>query len=200
MTEQDYDKRFTVGNIENPEKIISDFWNTINGSKVNVNLLVDDDVYETNFEGNSIIVINVPQASYKNRPVYINGNLLKGTFKRNHEGDYHCTEEEVKSMLRDSNDTGNDGGLVDGYTMDDIDKNTLAAYRIEYVRNNPEHVWNSIDDKSFLRNIGGYTVERETGKEGLTVAGLLMFGKGLSIRERFDNIRMDYIDETDLEA
>ena len=200
VTEQDYDKRFTVGNIENPEKIISDFWNTINGSKVNVNLLVDDDVYETNFEGNSIIVINVPQASYKNRPVYINGNLLKGTFKRNHEGDYHCTEEEVKSMLRDSNDTGNDGGLVDGYTMDDIDKNTLAAYRIEYVRNNPEHVWNSIDDKSFLRNIGGYTVERETGKEGLTVAGLLMFGKGLSIRERFDNIRMDYIDETDLEA
>ena len=165
-----------------------------------MNLLVDDDVYETNFEGNSIIVINVPQASYKNRPVYINGNLLKGTFKRNHEGDYHCTEEEVKSMLRDSNDTGNDGGLVDGYTMDDIDKNTLAAYRIEYVRNNPEHVWNSIDDKSFLRNIGGYTVERETGKEGLTVAGLLMFGKGLSIRERFDNIRMDYIDETDLEA
>ena len=200
VTEQEYDKRFTVGNIENPEKIISDFWNTINGSKVNVNLLVDDDVYETNFEGNSIIVINVPQASYKNRPVYINGNLLKGTFKRNHEGDYHCTEEEVKSMLRDSNVTGNDGGLVDGYTMDDIDKNTLAAYRIVYVRNNPEHVWNRIDDKSFLRNIGGYTVERETGKEGLTVAGLLMFGKGLSIRERFDNIRMDYIDETDLEA
>lgn len=25
-----------------------------------------------------------------------------------------------------------------------------------------------------------------------------MFGKGLSIRERFDNIRMDYIDESNL--
>ena len=30
------------------------------------------------------------------------------------------------------------------------------------------------------------------------MAGLLMFGKGLSIRERFDNIRMDYIDKTHL--
>lgn len=39
---------------------------------------------------------------------------------------------------------------------------------------------------------------RNTGREGLITAGLLMFGKGLSIRERFDNIRMDYIDESNL--
>lgn len=198
ISEQEFSKRFTVGHIHNPEKIISDFWNTINSSKVNVNLLRDKDVYKTMYEGKTIIVINVPQANYKCKPVYINENLLKGSFKRNHEGDYHCTEEEVKAMLRDSNDSGNDGSLVDGYTMDDVDKDTLNAYRIEYAHHNPEHVWNNIDDKSFLRNIGGYTVERETGREGLTVAGLLMFGKGLSIRERFDNIRMDYIDETNL--
>ena len=198
MSEEEFAKRFTVGGVENPERIISDFWNTINSEKVNVNLLVDDDVYQIEYDGKIIIVINVPQASYKSKPVYINGNLLKGAYKRNHEGDYHCTEEEVKAMLRDSNDSGNDGGLVDGYTMGDVDEDTLNAYRIEYSRNNPDHVWNNIDDKDFLRNIGGYTVERETGKEGLTIAGLLMFGKGLSIRERFDNIRMDYIDETNL--
>ena len=198
MSEEEFANRFTVGGVENPERIISDFWNTINSEKVNVNLLVDDDVYQVEYDGKIIIVINVPQASYKSKPVYINGNLLKGSYKRNHEGDYHCTEEEVKAMLRDSNDSGNDGGLVDGYTMEDVDEDTLNAYRIEYSRNNPDHVWNNIDDKDFLRNIGGYTVERETGKEGLTIAGLLMFGKGLSIRERFDNIRMDYIDETNL--
>ena len=37
-------------------------------------------------------------------------------------------------------------------------------------------------------------MERNSGNEGLTLAGLLMFGKGLSIRERFSNFRMDYID------
>jgi len=41
---------------------------------------------------------------------------------------------------------------------------------------------------------GGRTQIQLTGKKGLTMAGLLMFGKGLSIRERFDNFRMDYID------
>ena len=62
----------------------------------------------------------------------------------------------------------------------------------------PEHVWNGIDDKEFLRNLGGYAVDRATKREGLTAAGLLMFGKGLSVRERFDNIRMDYLDQTNL--
>ena len=32
----------------------------------------------------------------------------------------------------------------------------------------------------------------------LTMAGLLMFGKGLPVRERFDNLRMDYIDKSHL--
>jgi len=34
--------------------------------------------------------------------------------------------------------------------------------------------------------------------EGLTMAGLLMFGKGLPVRERFDNLRLDYIDKSNL--
>ena len=44
----------------------------------------------------------------------------------------------------------------------------------------------------------GYAIDRATGKGWLTVAGLLMFGKGLAVRERFGNIRMDYIDESNL--
>lgn len=140
----------------------------------------------------------MPQADYKHKPVYINENPMKGSYKRNHEGDYHCTEEEIKAMLRDASDSGIDGGLLDGFTMDDIDTNALKAYRIEYEHHNPDHVWNSVPDKEFLRNLGGYTVDRATKREGLTTAGLLMFGKGLSVRERFDNIRMDFLDQTGL--
>lgn len=195
---KDISQRFCIGTIKNPDQLLKDFWNTVNSEKVSSNVLVSDHVSVEKYEGQTIIRIDVPQASYHQRPVYINGNPLKGSFKRNHEGDYHCTEEEVKSMLRDASDTGNDGGLLDGYTMDDIDPETLKAYRIEYELHNPDHVWNGIDNKSFLRNLGGYTVDRTTGKEGLTTAGLLMFGTGLAIRERFENIRMDYLDESNL--
>jgi len=58
--------------------------------------------------------------------------------------------------------------------------------------------WNQVDDKTFLRNLGGYTEDRQTGKEGLTLAGLMMFGKGLAIRDRFSNFRMDYLDMSHL--
>ena len=198
MKEIDPSKRFTFVNVENAERRIIEFWNTINSDKVNINILVDENIGICQIDGKKILWIEVPQADYKQRPVYINGNPIKGSYKRNNEGDYHCTEEEVKAMLRDANDSGNDGGTLNGYTMDDIDINSLRSYRIEFEHRNPEHIWNSLDDVQFLKNMGGYIIDRSTGKGWLTVAGLLMFGKGLSVRERFDNIRMDYIDESNL--
>ena len=177
--------------IEKPEKLKKEFFNT--------NILTDNDVEVVNYHGVSLLCIHVPQASYRQRPIYINGNLNKGTYKRNYEGDYHCTEEEVKAMIRDSNDAGNDGILIVHYNMDDIDLPTLKAYRNRFRCSNPEHLLNDVDDQEFLRHLGGYTKDRATGQEGLTLAGLLMFGKGLSIRERFDNIRLDYLDMTNLQ-
>ena len=198
MKERNPDRRFSFMSVKNPDKRIKEFWNTINSNKVSRNILVDNNVGTCDINGNTIIWIEVPQADYRCKPVYINENPLKGSFKRNHEGDYHCTEEEVKAMLRDASDSGNDGGLLEGYTLDDIDINALRSYRIEFEHRNPDHVWNADDDLTFLKNMGGYAVERNTGKGWLTAAGLLMFGKGLSVRERFDNIRMDYIDESNL--
>ena len=46
--------------------------------------------------------------------------------------------------------------------------------------------------------LGGYAFDRKERIEGLTMAGLMMFGKGLPIRDRFDNLRMDYIDKSHL--
>lgn len=198
VKEKNPEKRFSFTSVKNPTQRIKEFWNTINSNKVSRNILVDRNVGTCDINGNTIIWIEVPQADYRYKPVYINENPLKGSYKRNYEGDYHCTEEEVKAMLRDASDSGNDGGLLEGYTMDDIDMSALRSYRIEFEHRNPDHVWNADEDLTFLKNMGGYAVDRNTGKGWLTAAGLLMFGKGLSVRERFDNIRMDYIDESNL--
>ena len=198
LREKDPEKRFTLESITNPQQKLTDFWNTINSAKVSTNILVDSDVGICKVRGADIMWINVLQADYKAKPVYINENINKGTFKRNHEGDYHCTVEEIKAMLRDASDSGNDGTLLVNYTMDDIDAASLKSYRIEFEHNNPDHVWNGVDDETFLKNMGGFAVDRKTKKGWLTAAGLLMFGKGLAIRERFDNIRMDYLDESNL--
>lgn len=122
------------------------------------------------------------------------------TYKRNHEGDYHATEHEIRGMIRDQNPEGNDNQIIEYYTMDDIDKETLRKYRQIFEIRKDGHVWNALDDKSFFEKLGGYRKDRKTGVEGLTLAGLLMFGKGQAIRERFDNVFMDYRNESQVTA
>lgn len=193
LKEKDLQKRFQIVGVEDSRKIVTDFWNTINSNKVNENILSDSDVEVINVDGKEVVCIQVPQADWSIKPIFLNNDIYKGTFRRNHEGDYHCKERQVKAMIRDSFEDGNDGILLEHYTMDDIDLDSLHRYRNLFRVWNTDHVWNEIDDKSFLRNLGGYIVNREEGKEGLSLAGLMMFGKGLSIRERFGNFRMDYL-------
>ena len=192
--ELDKKKRFQIIGVDDVQKIINDFWNTINSDKVNENILCNSDVDTVEINDVQIVYIHVPQADWRIKPIYINGNVYKGTYRRNHEGDYHCTERQVRAMIRDSFEDGNDGMLLEHYDMNDIDPDTLHRYRTLFQYRNEGHVWNEVDDKTFLKNLGGYIIDRATGKEGLTMAGLMMFGKGLSVQERFANFRMDYID------
>lgn len=199
LKEKDISKRFTVIGVEDAAKIRTDIWNTLNSrEKVSTSLLRDEDINTFSYDGKDVVVIHVPRATYEERPVYINNNLIRGTYRRRHEGDYHCPEPVIRMMLRDACDDGNDRMFLEHYTMDDIDIPTLEAYRNMFRVANLEHVWNGLDHTEFLKQLGGYTVNRASGKEGLTMAGLLMFGKGLPVRERFDNLRMDYIDKSNL--
>lgn len=147
------EERFIIQGIQKAKKQVEDFWNTINSSKVNRNILKDEDVFIVEESGVSLIVIKVPRADYKMRPIYIGENPYKGTFKRNNEGDYHATEHEIRGMIRDQNPDGNDGMILEYYTMDDIDKETLRKYRQIFEVRNDGHVWNALDDKSFLENL-----------------------------------------------
>ena len=198
LQEKDISKRFQIIGVDEPSKIITDFWNTLNSDKVNENILLDSDVEVVNMDGAQIVCIHVPQADWRAKPIYLNGNIYKGTYRRNNEGDYHRTEAQVKAMIRDSNADGNDSILIEYYGMDDLDPDSLRQYRTEFRLENNTHVWHRVDDKTFLRNLGGYTEDRQTGREGLTLAGLMMFGKGLAIRDRFANFRMDYLDMSHL--
>lgn len=191
-------ERFIIQGIQNPERQKEDFWNTINSNKVNVNILKDENVYIVEEDGISLVVIYVPRADFNMRPVYVGENPYKGTYKRNHEGDYHATDHEVRGMIRDQNPEGNDNMIVEYYTMDDIDKETLKKYRQIFEIRNDGHVWNSLDDKAFLEKLGGYRKDRKSGVEGLTLAGLMMFGTGQAIREEFSNVFMDYRNESEV--
>ena len=99
---EEKDGSWKTTGLQNAQKLRKAFWDTINNSKkVSINLLSEDDVqtYEVGDNRDVIMVIYVPMAERAQKPVYINNDIFNGTFRRNYEGDYHCTRLQVKTML-----------------------------------------------------------------------------------------------------
>lgn len=164
------------------------FWdNAHNKSCVNVPLLLEGDVKEMATEsGSHLLVFDIPRAAYDIRPVYLTLSPFGHTYKRKHEGDYLCMDDEVRQMFSDANNLKHsaDSRILQGYTIDDIDLQTLHQYRRSYDSRHDNHPWSEVDDMKFLENIGAYRKNRTEGKEGFTVAGMLMFGKTNSITDQ----------------
>lgn len=143
-------------------------------------------------EGKRVVVIRVPAAPRKARPVYVNGNPYDGTFVRRHSGDYHCTKPEVDRMMREASDASADSTVLERFDLDDIDPMTLARYRRRYQTLNPSSPWNGYDDYRFLQALGAFRRDRERGCEGITVAGLLLMGTPEALREWRTRHMIDY--------
>jgi ATP-dependent DNA helicase RecG len=187
--------KFEIVGVPDTDKIIQEIGSTLdNQQKVSRNLLTNDDITVLEINNAKVIVLHVPEADYRLKPIYLNSNKVTHSYKRTQQGDAHVTDEELSMMLRDADATSSDLTLMEHFDMNDIDIDSLHKYRTNFNLRNPGHVFSDKEDKDFLRNMGGYIVDRATGKEGLSLAGLMMFGKGLSIRERFPGFRMDYLD------
>lgn len=64
LSAEDNAGRFTVVGVDNPMKIKTDLWNTLDSDKVSCNVLVDDDVSEIDVDGKVVVCIHVPQADF----------------------------------------------------------------------------------------------------------------------------------------
>lgn len=182
-----------VEGLDDVHKLMKDFWNTVNNrQKVSSNILTDSMAVPEKLEGKDVIVINVPRAERTSRPVYVGSDPRTGTYRRNFEGDYHCSLEEVSLMIRDSALVTDDNKLLTNIDVSVFCPDTVRSYRniFKLVRQN--HLWNKEDDAMFMRRIGAVREDKDTGKFHPTVAGLLMFGYEYEITAVFPNYFLDY--------
>lgn len=155
----------TVSGVLNPEKYRKSIWDTLNNrGKISTNLLTDSDVQEMKEAGGSLIAIRIPRATRYQRPVFIGQNLLTGSYRRNYEGDYHCTEQEVSRMLSDRGEHPVDGRILQGFSLDDLDRPSLQQYRQRFASFKPAHPWISESDQGLLAKLGGWRRDRDTAR------------------------------------
>ena len=191
---------WTTTGLRNASKLCKDFWDTINNpKKVSINLLSEDDVqiYEMGDKKDVIMIIYVPMAKREQKPVYINNDIFSGTFRRNYEGDYHCTRLQVKAMLRDQTERTMDMEVLDKVPMDDLNYDTIHGYRNSHRSLKEGHPFERLSDHEYLRSIGAAAISEEDGQLHPTAAGMLMFGNEYNIVRHFPEYFLDYREELD---
>lgn len=189
---------FIVEGISDIATVIKQLFDIANNKKkVNVNLLTDQSVQVIEIDEKAVIVIEIPLARREQKPVYLNNQPMTETYIRRHEGDCHCTEEQIKRMLAEQVEDSRDDRILSGFDFSDIDQDSLKAYRNLFAVAKPQHPWQELDIIDLFRNIGGWRKDRQSGEEGITLAGILMFGTWHAIQDAVPNYFVDYRERDD---
>ena len=191
--EETKDHRFVCKGILDIHKVKKAFWDTINSTqKISKNILSDSDVEILEVNSLFVLHIHIPRARRQDRPVYLKHNPLENTYIRRHEGDYKADDETVKRLIAEAIEDSRDDRIVEHFSISDLDLETINAYRHRFSALKPSSPWLDLSMEDFLLQIGAMGLDRKTGKKGLRIAGLLMFGKYNSIKEYFPYYMVDY--------
>ena len=195
--EESRDKNLTVTGVPDAQGYADTIWQTVQDpAQVSANILRPEDVAVHTIQGREVLVLHVPRADRRQRPVYIGDSPFTGSYRRDGEGDYHCSADEVRAMLRDREDAPADLAVLEARSPRDLSQEALRQFRLLMAMRQPDHPWNRLPDPEFLPAAGvlGY------GKDGATLhptlAGLLLLGRRRAIREVFPQCRITY-EETD---
>jgi ATP-dependent DNA helicase RecG len=141
-------EQFELEGITNVAKIRTELFDCLNNrNKVSANLLTDADVKEVTLNGKQLLLIQVPRASRKHRPVYCGANPLGGhTYRRLNDGDRCVPDDEVKRMFAEQVEDSRDDRILRGYNFDDLSRQTFRAYRQVFANREPDHPWNTLED------------------------------------------------------
>lgn len=191
--EESRDKQLTVTGVPDARGYVDVVWRTVRDpAKVSANVLSEEDVAVHTIDGKEVLVISVPRANRRQRPVYIGDSPFTGSYRRDGEGDYHCSADEVRAMLRDRDDAPADLAVLEGRSPQDLSQETLRQFRLLMAMRRPEHPWNFLPDDQFLPAAGVLGRGKDGKSLHPTLAGLLLLGRRGALKEVFPQLKLEY--------
>lgn len=190
---------FTVNGLTDRQivKYQKDFWSVINNqNKVSKNILLNHHVRPVRLREKNILRIDVPAADRHDKPVYLGTDPMNGTYRRDYEGDFLCTEEAVRAMFADQRDIAADAEVLDKMGLDVFNKDSVKGYRILFKQLHASHPWNALENDEFLMKLKA-AAKNKNGELSPTAAGLLFLGDAYRITDVFPNYFLDYREECD---
>ena len=133
--------------------------------------------FAAELSGKMVIVLQIPVSSqvctHKGK-IYI----------REHESDINITlnQEQVAGLYRRKSTVFSENEIIPFLTMEDLDKDIFDKARQIIRSYQSDHPWLMVDNKSLLKEAVLWRKDFITGKEGLTLAAALIFGKDITIQ------------------
>ena len=182
------DKREIVGvNPAKVDKMIKDFTTAINNPKK-----IYPPLYLTPehmvVDGKDIIHIQVPEGYQVCR----HGSKI---FDRSYEGDVNITDssELVYKMYARKQGSYFVNKVFPNLTLDCLDSSIIARVRKRASIRNQNHSWKDMTDEELLRSANLILIDPQTGRDGLTLAAILLFGKDNAIMSVLPQHKTDAI-------
>lgn len=140
-----------------------------NRNKMNPPLYIKPIDYE--FEGRTIIYIQVPCSQSVCR---CSGKI----FDRNYDSDINITDNEglVYQLYARKQDTYYVNKVFPVFTIADLRHDLVDRARTMAKLRTPNHPWQQMTDVELLRSAGLILTDTSTGREGFTLAAILLFG------------------------
>ena len=169
------------------DKIIKDFTTAINnGNKINPPMYLTPEVYDMN--GKKIVYIRIPEGTQLRR---LNGRI----WDRTHEGDIDITEnaELVYKMYARKQSTFFVNKVYPNLGLEFLDSELIQKAKKMAISRVDSHAWTNMNEEEILRSSGLILTDPDTGREGITLAAILLFGKDNTIMSVLPQYKTDAI-------
>lgn len=196
---KEHRESFTVNGLTDKQivKYQKNFWSVLNDrNKISKNILLNHHVKIVEYEEKKLLEIDIPAADRHDKPVYIGTDPMKGTYRRDFDGDFLCTEASVRAMFADQRDISVDSEVLEDMDLDALNADTIKGYRVIFEQLHAGHPWNKLMKDEFLIKLKA-AAKNKKGSVSPTVAGLLMFGDADRITDVFPDYFLDYREECD---
>jgi len=136
-------------------------------------------------ENRKIMLVSVPASSQVHKT---NGIV----FDRSNDGDFCVTQpHRIAELSNRKRATYTENIIYSATTLDDLRLDMLPRLRNLMLTRGPNHPWRELDDEQLLLKAGLFRKDQETGKEGFTLAAILLLGKDETIRSALPHYKID---------
>ena len=169
------------------QQIKNDFTTAINNpQKITPSSYLSID--EIVIDGKIVLYVYVPESSQVHR---CNGKI----FDRNEDGDLNITDNHtlVSALYLRKQATYTENTVYPYAQMQDLRPDLIALVRKKVLLQREDHPWGPLNDFDLLKSAQLHKKDFQTGKEGLTLAAILLFGKDETILSALPHFRIDAI-------